>query len=173
MFNNISSAKFASYLLAIACVNPSVLCAQTVNGTILGFVQDPQGAVIANAEITAKNLDNGAVRKGTSESNGTYRISGVPAGPYQITASIMGFRTEVRSGIDVTVGADVSVNFSMSLGAVNEQVQITEQVAQGGTSGSTLGCFRVSATIRAPTPDGPGWRQWAPLPPGGPRSAVP
>ena len=164
--NNINLCKFASYLLAIACVNSSVLCAQTVNGTILGLVQDPQGAVIASAEITAKNLDNGAVRKGTSEGNGTYRISGVPAGPYQITASIMGFKTEVRNGIHVTVGADVSVNFSMSLGAVNEQVQITEQVAQVDTSGSTLGGFVDSATIRELPLNGRDWLQLALLQPG-------
>ena len=78
----------------------------------------------------------------------------------------MGFRTEVHSGIYVTVGADVSVNFSMSLGAVNEQVQITEQVAQVDTSGSTLGGFVNSATIRELPLNGRDWLQLALLQPG-------
>src|SRR6267154_3177670 len=93
----ISFAFAASY----CCVNPASLHAQTVSGTILGQVQDQQGAVIAKADVSARNLETGAVRTTTSEDTGSYRISSVPAGLYEVTTSVAGFKTEVRSGIIV------------------------------------------------------------------------
>jgi hypothetical protein len=105
---------FISFALATSYwwVNPTTLPAQTVTGTILGQIQDQQGAAIPKAEVSARNLETGAVRKTVSEDNGTYRISSVPAGSYEVSAAVAGFKTEVRSGILVTVGGDVAVNFA-------------------------------------------------------------
>jgi hypothetical protein len=74
---------FISFALAASYwwVNPASLHAQTVSGTILGQIQDQQGAAIGKAEITARSLDTGAIRKTTSEDNGTYQITSVPAAP--------------------------------------------------------------------------------------------
>ena len=101
-----SLALVASYW----CVSPVGLHAQTVSGTILGQVQDQQGAAIGKAEVTARNLDTGAIRKRLPRT--TARI-GSPASLRVPTKwrAIAGFKTEVRSGIAVTVGADVAVNF--------------------------------------------------------------
>src|SRR5258706_13774835 len=87
-------------MLAAVCwwANPTSLAAQTVSGTILGVVQDQQGAVIAKANVSARSLDTGAVRTASSEDNGTFRISSVPAGSYEVTATAPGFKTEVRTG---------------------------------------------------------------------------
>src|SRR5258708_36065163 len=89
-------AWFISFAFAASywCVNPASLHAQTVSGTILGQVQDQQGAVIAKADVSARNLETGAVRTTTSEGNGSYRISSVPAGSYELTTSVAGFKTE-------------------------------------------------------------------------------
>src|SRR5882724_8847930 len=87
------------------------LDAQTVTGTILGQIQDQQGAAIGKAEITARSVDTGAIRKTIADDSGAYQITSVPAGSYEVSTSITGFKTEVRSGINVMVGADVTVNF--------------------------------------------------------------
>src|SRR4029077_19378726 len=90
---------FVSFAFAASywCVNPTSLHAQTVSGTILGQVQDQQGAAIGKAEITARSLDTGAIRKATADDSGAYQITSVPAGSYEVSASIAGFKTEVRS----------------------------------------------------------------------------
>src|ERR1700741_3543215 len=118
---------FISFALAASycCVNPTSLHAQTVSGTILGQIQDQQGAAIGKAEVSARNLETGAIRKTIAEDNGEYRITSVPAGSYELTVSIAGFKTEVRTGIEVTVGSDVGVNFSMTVGAVSEKLEVT------------------------------------------------
>ena len=148
------------------CPSPGLLRAQTVSGTILGVVQDPQGSAIAKAGISARNLETGAVRDATTEDNGTFRISSVPAGSYEVTASVAGFKTEVRSGIVVTVGGDVAVNFSLTIGAVSDQVQVTADASQVDTSSSTLAGFVNSGTIRELPLNGRDWLQLALLQPG-------
>src|SRR6266853_1149131 len=169
MGNNSSRVLiFVSLALAAMCwfVIPAPLRAQTVSGTILGVVQDQQGAVIAKADVSARNLDTGAVRKTTSDADGTYRIASIPAGPYEVSSSAAGFKTEVRSGINVTVGGDVGVNFSLTVGAVSEQVQVTAEAAQVDASSSTLGGFVNSTTIRELPLNGRDWLQLSLLQPG-------
>src|ERR1700681_2519212 len=148
------------------CVSAAPLSAQNVSGTILGAVQDQQGAVIGKAEVSARNLDTGAIRKTVSEDNGDYRISAVPAGSYEVTATATGFKTEVRSGIVVTVGGDVGVNFSLTVGAITEKVEVTGEAPQVDTSSSAMGGFVNSATIRELPLNGRDWLQLALLQPG-------
>ena len=105
----------------VLCVSTISLRAQTVAGTILGTVQDQQGATIAKANVSAKSLDTGATRTAVSDDSGNYRIAGVPAGSYEVSSTAPGFKTEVRGGVGVTVGADVALNFSMTVGAVTER----------------------------------------------------
>src|SRR6266446_6204955 len=159
---------FIRFALAASywCLFPASLQAQTVSGTILGQIQDQQGAAIGKAEITARSLDTGAIRKTTSEDNGTYQITSVPAGSYEVTATVTGFKTEVRSGISVTVGSDVSVNFSLTVGAVSEKVEVTAEAAQVDTASSTLGGFVNSTTIRELPLNGRDWLQLSLLQPG-------
>jgi hypothetical protein len=128
---------FVGFVLTASflCVNPVGLHAQTVSGTILGQIQDQQGAVIAKADVSARNLETGAVRKTTAGDNGEYRIVSVPAGSYEISVSAAGFKTEVRSGIVVTVGGDIGVNFSLTVGAITEKVEVTGEAPQVDTSG--------------------------------------
>jgi hypothetical protein len=142
------------------------LRAQTVNGTILGLIQDQQGAVVAGAEVTARNLETGAVRRTAADENGTYRIFSIPAGPYEVSASLPGFKTEVRTGIAVTVGADISVNFSLAVGGISEQVQVTGEAPQVDAVSSTLGGFVNSTTIRELPLNGRDWLQLSLLQPG-------
>ena len=159
---------FISFALAASYwgVNPASLHAQTVSGTILGQIQDQQGAAIPKAEVSARNLETGAVRKTTSEDNGEYRITSVPAGSYEVTASVAGFKTDVRNGIEVTVGSDVAVNFSMTVGAVTEKVEVTAEAPQVDASSSTLGGFVNSTTIRELPLNGRDWLQLSLLQPG-------
>src|SRR3984893_15228062 len=159
---------FLGFVLAASflCINRASLHAQTVSGTILGVVQDQQGGAIGKADVTARSLDTGAIRKATSEDNGEYRITSVPAGSYEITITAPGFKTEVRSGIAVTVGADVGVNFAMTVGAVNEKVEVTAEAPQVDTSSSGMGGFVNSTTIRELPLNGRDWLQLALLQPG-------
>ena len=157
-----------TFALAVSflCVNPSVVQAQTLYGNIQGQVQDQQGAAIGKAEITVRNTETGAVRKVNANDTGAYQVSSIPPGAYEVSASIAGFKTEVRSGINVTVGAEISVNMSLQVGSVSEKVEVTAEAAQVDTSTATLGGFVSSSTIRELPLNGRDWISLSLLQPG-------
>src|SRR5712672_4395542 len=154
------------FTLLWVCMSTVPLHAQTVGGTILGLVQDQQGGGFPKVEVSARSLDTGAIRRSVSTDNGEYRITGVPAGAYELSATAAGFKTEVRSGIVVTVGADVAVNLSLTVGAISEKVEVTGEAAQVDTSSSAMGGFVNSTTIRELPLNGRDWLQLALLQPG-------
>lgn len=159
---------FVSFAAVVICsvVVPKPLGAQTVTGTILGVVQDQQGAVVAKAEVSARNRDTGVVRTTVADENGIYRIPSVPAGSYDVSVSSKGFKTEVRTGIIVTVGGDTSVTFSLTIGAVSEQVEVKEEAPQVDTSSATMGGFVNSSTVVELPLNGRDWLQLSLLQPG-------
>ena len=99
-------------LLCILCLlgNHYESVAQNITGTILGTVRDPQGAVVPNASVSAKNVETGAERPVLTDVSGGFSIASVPAGSYDVTVLASGFQTEVRSGITMTVGAAVRLD---------------------------------------------------------------
>src|ERR1043166_248663 len=76
--------------------NPPRSVAQTVTGRIVGPIHDAQGAVIPGLSVSAKNLETGAERTAVSDESGGFIVTNIPAGSYEVTASLTGFQKEVR-----------------------------------------------------------------------------
>src|ERR1700676_1368851 len=77
--------------------------AQSDRGTITGTVTDPAGAVIANAPIQAKNVATGAVYEAATTTTGNYTLPQFPAGTYELTVSVQGFKKYTRQGLTIQV----------------------------------------------------------------------
>jgi hypothetical protein len=136
---------------------------QTVNGTLLGSVLDQQGAAVPNVSVSSRNVDTGVSRSATTDDTGAYRIASVPAGRYEVTVGAAGFKTEVRSGITVTVGADIRVDFALSVGAVEQQIQVSGEAPQVDTTSSTLSGVVEENSVRELPLNGRDWLQLATL----------
>src|SRR5436309_13824309 len=101
-------------LAAIAFV--CLLSAQTPLASISGLVQDPQGAVIANAEVTAVHVETGVRSTTRSNHAGFYSHRSLALGNYQLICEMSGFRSYVREGIVLTTGAELEPNGEPELG---------------------------------------------------------
>lgn len=153
-------------LIAVACLILAAMpaLAQTDRGTITGTLSDPAGAIIPNAAIELKNLNTGAVYQGASSSTGNYTFSQVPAGEYQISSSVPGFKQFLRTGITVQVARTLRIDFVLEVGNINEVVTVnadapllrTESgelahIVEGDTlSNLPLLGFNATSTIRSP-----------------------
>jgi outer membrane receptor protein involved in Fe transport len=152
--------------LAAALMAAKHTVAQTVNGSILGTVRDQAGAVIPNASISVKSLETGAERSATTDGLGAYNILSVPAGSYDVTASVPGFRTEVRRGITMTVGAVLRVDLALNVGAISDKVEVTGEAPQVDTTTSTMSGLVAEGVIRELPLNGRDWLQLTVLQPG-------
>jgi hypothetical protein len=112
---------------ALAFLWPAAARAQLDTATLVGRVVDAQGAVLPGATITARNVDTGFTRGGVTDAEGRYRIAAVPPGRYEITAELAGFATAIRSGVTLTLGAEVVINFDLALAGVAETIQVTAE----------------------------------------------
>jgi hypothetical protein len=97
--------------------------AQTDRGTITGTVSDPAGAVVANAVIDAK-AESGATFQAGSSTTGNYTLAQLPAGNYEITVTVPGFKKAVRPGVVVNVATTIRVDFTLEVGATTESITI-------------------------------------------------
>jgi hypothetical protein len=110
--------------LALVCCIPSV--GQVLKGSISGTVVDPQGAVVANAQVTAKNVDTGIVSTTTTDNSGLYRLNLLPSGTYNVSISGKGFKTTESKGVAVSAGADSGMGtVRLSVGETSTTVEVT------------------------------------------------
>src|SRR6266404_2011184 len=112
--------------------------AQLAGASLSGIVQDATGAVVANANVTIKNASNGDVRQVTSNSDGLYSAPNLLPGKYDVTVSANGFATTVQKGVELTVGATLSLNLSLKVGEVSQMVEVNSTPPEIETSSSTL-----------------------------------
>lgn len=121
--------KFLS-LLTVVCfglVLVQAASAQTTTASIEGTVKDPQGRVVAGAQITAKSEALGLERTTTSDESGFYRLTALPVGIYALSASHTGFATQSFPNIELTVNRTVTIDVGLEVGAVQERVSVTSE----------------------------------------------
>ena len=109
-----------SLLLAVRLWGQAV-----ANAEISGIVTDPSGSTIPNATITATQTETHAVRSTVSGANGSYIMPNLPIGPYTLEVNANGFATSVRKGIVLDVGSSVTIPVTLTVGSVQQQVQVT------------------------------------------------
>src|ERR671912_287270 len=134
---------FIAVLAAVLWLHPAAAIAQQETATLIGSITDAQRGALPGATVTAKNIATGFVRTGISDSEGRFRVAAVPPGAYEISAELQGFGRSVRRGVNLTVGAEVVINFELAIAGVIEQltVQADAPVIETTTSAvqSTIG----------------------------------
>ncbi len=106
----------------LVCV--TVVLAQTDRGTITGTVADPAGAVVANATVEARNAEGGTAYQAATTGTGNFTLAQLPAGTYELTVTVPGFKKSVRPGVIVSVATTIRVDFSLEVGAATESVTV-------------------------------------------------
>ncbi|MGA2606201.1 MAG: carboxypeptidase-like regulatory domain-containing protein [Terriglobia bacterium] len=112
--------------------------AQETSG-LVGTVTDQSGAVVAGAEITVTNLGTGLTRTVKTASTGDYAAPSLPVGTYKITAEMAGFKLGVASDVKLDVQHAARVDFSLQVGEVTQQVNITSVAPLLQTHDSQVG----------------------------------
>ncbi|HTR48816.1 MAG TPA: carboxypeptidase regulatory-like domain-containing protein [Verrucomicrobiae bacterium] len=103
---------------------------QTISTSqIRGVVQDPSGAAIAGAEVKLVQIATGATRTVTSGIDGSYTLPDLSVGTYQLEVTKMGFNKYVQKGIVLQVGVNPTINVSLAIGAVTQEVTVQAEAA--------------------------------------------
>ena len=116
---------------AAACVavlagaaGPAPLAAgQGDSGSLMGTVTDELGGVLPGATVTARNAVTGLARNAVSDAGGAYEIAVLPAGSYELEASLPGFLGKAST---VTIGGGpTTLDLTLAIAPLAETVTVT------------------------------------------------
>jgi hypothetical protein len=111
--------------LVCVCIVANSASAQTLTGQIGGTVVDGQKAVVPGATVTVRNSDTKLVRDVVTDPNGSFVITNLLAGTYDVTVTLSGFKTYVQKGLVLTATERLSLPpISLELGGIQETVSV-------------------------------------------------
>ena len=96
----------------------TLLLAQGAAATLTGVVTGPTGAPVADAPVQARNRQSGAVVRGTTASDGRYRLAPMPAGSYDISITMpcCAYEPFVRQDVALAAGQTQQLDVRLAEG---------------------------------------------------------
>ncbi|HJZ82950.1 MAG TPA: TonB-dependent receptor [Pyrinomonadaceae bacterium] len=99
--------------------------AQSSAADLQGTVRDQNGAVVANASVTARNAGTNIEREATTNDDGFYKIVNLPPGDYAITVKAANYKTAVIPAVKLTIGQTINQDVPLEVGDLTATVQVT------------------------------------------------
>jgi hypothetical protein len=103
---------------------PAVGLAQTGAASITGLVTDQSGAPMPGVTVTATNEATNVASSAVTNAAGTYTITALTVGTYDLKAELSGFRTATRTSLRFEANQIARLDFAMAVGQVSEAVEV-------------------------------------------------
>ena len=131
--------------MAILCALAAALftgqVAEAQSASLTGIITDSSGAVVSGAKVELTETSTQNKQLATSNQSGFYSIATIMPGQYAIAVTAPGFQSELREKVAVEVGAKLSMDFALKVGAESQLVTVDgsgEQINTTDASVSTV-----------------------------------
>ncbi len=112
---------------------------QASSQQISGVVRDPSGTAVGSAKVTVRNTGTGLEREAAVNESGSYAVTGLAIGLYDIETTAAGFKKNIRKDVRVEVNAKVAVDIQLEVGAVSESITVRSDAANVETTTGEIG----------------------------------
>ncbi len=127
-----------SFLFPLVLAAPVV--AQGLTGAITGRALDSSGAVLPGVEVAVSSPSMiGGARSVFTDGQGAYRVTQLPSGEYQVSFKIPGFKTLNIQAIRVDVGATMTINGTLQVDTLSEEVTVISETPIIDLQATTVG----------------------------------
>src|SRR5262249_39116957 len=120
MAKTLSLVVCLAFILALA---PQARAQQAASATLNGRVTDSAGAVVGKASITATQKSTGAAREATTNDEGMFALTNLPAGEYDVKVQAATFADQEVAGVVLRVGQTRSLDVELRPNAISEHQQ--------------------------------------------------
>jgi hypothetical protein len=117
-------------LLLLAPLTAVRVLAQSPTGSLQGTVQDPSGAVVPGATVTATSVD-GATLTTKSGDDGHYAFAKVVPGAYTVTVAAQGFTLAQPIAVNVPAGRATPKDITLAIATAQQEVTVNAEHGAG------------------------------------------
>jgi hypothetical protein len=112
-----------------------------------GTVADQSGGALPGVTITITEESTGLVRTAVTNESGRFALLAMPPGRYTMRAELTGFQTQARAGVALAVGQAITINFTLPIGALTDQITVTGESPLVEVTQTQIGTNITSADI--------------------------
>jgi hypothetical protein len=142
--------RFIATSVAVLALAVGALAQGGATGAILGTVQDPSGAFVANANIRITNQDTNVIERSvTTGPDGSFTATLLPVGTYVVSIEAQGFADAKISDVVVRVTETTRMSAKLNTKSVQQKIEVQAEVQMVDTSDATTGQAIEATTIRA------------------------
>ncbi len=120
---------------------------QVTTGTIMGTVLDNSQANVPAAKVIITNTEKGTSQVYQSDESGLYNAPFLIPGIYSVRVEKSGFQSQTRTGITLQVDQQVRIDFTLTVGAVTQEITVTTAPPLVETQNSSLGQVITQAPV--------------------------
>jgi len=111
---------------------------QAGTGAITGVVSDQTGAVVAGANVSARNMKTGIVYPAASSKTGNYTVTQLPPGIYEVEVKAQRFKEYIHRNLQVQAAGIIREDVALQVGSTGENVTVTAEASLLKTEGGDL-----------------------------------
>ncbi len=126
-------------LVPLCAVFASPAGAQLANSAISGTVTGADGAGLPGVTVTLRNQESGLVRTSVTAENGTYAISGIRPGVYEVAFDLEGFPTVSRRDVELRVGQETRLGATLQLEQIAASLTVSGEAPIVETTSKEIG----------------------------------
>jgi hypothetical protein len=128
-------------VISFLCLTAASPIFAQASGNIVGSVVDASGGTVAGVTVKVTNSESGLERTISTGDSGTYRVTALLPGDYDVTTDMVGFKPALKHAT-VNVGRDVTVDFALEVGSAAQSVIVqAETVAVNLTDSKVSNLF--------------------------------
>jgi hypothetical protein len=113
--------------------------AQQGTADLRGRVTDQQGAVLPGVSIVVRHQESGLFRETVTSPDGTFLMSGMTPGMYEVTAELASFKKYTQRDVRLEVGRATPVELKLEVGGLTEAVTVSAEAPLVDTTSQEIG----------------------------------
>jgi len=126
-------------ILVFACLAGMAVCQADELAAVTGLVTDPNGRSVPGVNILITNLATNVTSRTATNDQGIYRVPSLQPGIYRMTLDKDGFKSIVKSGVELHVQDVASINFELQIGYRSSEMPAALHESMRGSAGFALG----------------------------------
>ncbi len=128
----------SALVVALVLLTGSAALGQERSGDLNGVVKDASGAVIPGATVTITNKATSRVFTTRTGTDGSYVANQLEPGRYSVRFEAQGFSKYEAADVILLVGQRLKVDAALTVGGVEQTVQVTEEAPLIDTSRTSI-----------------------------------